>query len=338
MMSKTFGVAVIGCGAMGGNHAASWNAREDCALVAVYDPDSQRAQAMVQQYGIQACESWQSAIARPDVHLVSVCTPVCHHAEISIFAAKAGKHVLCEKPIALTLEDGHAMKTAAQKAGVHLGISYQYRGLNVYRCYRDLLTSGRVRGPVMMRFTDMREVRPKLAMHRRSMNGGPLIDMAGHYFDLVRFITGADPQSVFASGHVFGRGKERLASIPETDLAVDAAEIQVRYGDGHVASMLVHWGLPEKSRGYSNEVMVTADAVVRPDPEQGLVLTSGAETAAFALEPDPPVPAVYTEALAEAAAGGFFAGVSADDGCYALAVSLAALKSIKTGKEVAINL
>jgi hypothetical protein len=97
---------------------------------------------------------------------------------------------------------------------------------------------------------------------------------------------------------------------------------------------MVHWGLPEDSIGYTNEVMVTPDAVVRTEPGRGVILDSGMESKVIRLQPNPSGPTVCTEALARAAAGEAFTGVTAKDGCTALAVSLAALESIAAGKIV----
>ena len=88
------------------------------------------------------------------------------------------------------------MQAAASDAGVQMSISYQYRGRSKYCKLRELVDSGQIKGPLLARFVDCREVRPKTAMHRTSENGGPVIDMAGHYFDLMHYITGAEPASV----------------------------------------------------------------------------------------------------------------------------------------------
>ena len=102
--------------------------------------------------------------------------------------------------------------------------------------------------PLYIRFMKMREVRPKLAMHRKSQSGGPIRDMSGHLFDFARFFTGSEPECVTAIGAVFGRGKDRLASID--DLGIDTAEIQVRYAGGHSLSIGINWGLPEGTPSY----------------------------------------------------------------------------------------
>jgi predicted dehydrogenase len=333
-MSHTYGIAIIGCGMMGTAHAKQWDARNDARIAATYDPIAERATSLAQTHNATACDSWQHAIGFDGVDVVSVCTPVCFHAEIAIQAAKAGRHVLCEKPIALSLADAAEMGRAAQHTGVQLSISYQYRGRARYRRLRELLSAGTLSGPVLARFVDCREVRPKTAMHRRSENGGPVIDMAGHYFDLMHYITGAEPVSVFASGHVLGGERPTLADFD--DLAVDAAEIQVSYAGGHVLSVLVHWALPEGTPPYTNEFIMTADQTVTPSSE-GITINSGDLGTVHRLAGDPPEPAVTIAALIDAIEGNAAHMVTVQDGQRALGVSLAALESIRTGRVVLLD-
>lgn len=330
-MSNRLGIAVIGCGMMGKAHGRVWAGRDDAEVRMVFDVDPSRAATMAKEYGATVGDSWEAAIGASDIEAVSVCTPVCHHPEIAIAAANAGKHVLCEKPIALTLNDAQAMESAARQAGTQLMTSYQYRGRSRYRLYRQWVEEQVLSGPIMARFVDIREVRPKTAMHRESMNGGPVIDMTGHFFDLMRFITGEEPQTVFASGHTFGRGKARLAGID--DLAIDAAEIQVRFTGGHVLSVHVHWGLPEGAPAYSDEYLVTAEALVRTENNQVLLNLKDQQTT-HDPGPDSHDPIISVGGLVDAISGRQFSVASAHDGYVALRVSLAALESIKTGSVI----
>ena len=332
-MTDKIGVAIVGCGAMGKAHARVYGERQDCRIHCVHDADEARAADLAETFGARVRGSVPEAVTDDDVDLVSVCTPVCFHPEVAIAAAWAGKHVLCEKPIALSLDQARQMDQAARGSGVHLAVSYQFRGRAQYRKYRELIGSGQLAGPLFARFVDVREVRPKTAMHSRSLNGGPLIDMAGHFFDLMRFLTGEEPNTVFASGHVFGAGKQRLSQI--SDLAIDAAEIQVRYTGGHVASIFVHWGLPEKTPSYTNEYLATAEAHVQTEGDE-VVLARGEEKQSFPLEANPPEPGVSIDAMIGAIRGGGNVLVSAVDGAKALAVSLAALQSINNGSPVAL--
>ena len=328
----SYRVAVIGCGAMGGAHANLWAQRPDAAIAAVYDPDADRARAMADAHGAVACPSHREAIDTEGVNVVSVCTPVAFHPEVSIHALERGKHVLCEKPIALTLEDADRMIAAAKAGGAQLAVSYQYRGNGRFQAYRRWVREGRFGGPVFLRFVDIREVRPKLDMHRKSRNGGPLVDMAGHFFDLARYITGAEAEEVVAHGHVFGSGKERLAGID--DLAIDAAEVLVRFAGGHVCSVNVNWGMPEGFPGMTAERIVGPAMAATPEGNE-CVLSFGDHREVY-----PPSgnqsPAVRIEDLVQAIEGRGTLEVDGSEGRRALAICLGALESIATGHPVAL--
>ena len=170
-------VCTIGCGDMGRQHAHAWKAHEDAKVVAVCDIAADPREALASQLQACAYESYRDAIRHPGVDVVSICVPVCLHSEIACFAAGNHKHILCEKPIALTLEQADAMIDAARQHGVLLSVSFQYRAFTRNVKCRQLLREGAFGGPVFFRYTDIREVRPKLAMHRKSMNGGPVIDI-----------------------------------------------------------------------------------------------------------------------------------------------------------------
>ena len=105
------------------------------------------------------------------------------------------------------------MIAAANINGVHLSVCHQYRSLPRFRTMKRLIDEGHLGDRLYIRFTEMREVHAKLAMHSLGLNGGPVHDMSGHLFDLGRRLTGCDPESVSAMGAVFACGKERVNSI-----------------------------------------------------------------------------------------------------------------------------
>lgn len=326
-----FRVAIIGCGAMGSQHAPAWAAREDAKVVSVCDLLEERRNALAEKMGAVAYERYQDAITHHGVNVVSICTPVCFHSEMAVFAAEHGCHVLCEKPLALTLDQADAAIAAAKANGVLLSTSFQYRGFPCCVKYKELFEQGAFGGPIFMRFADVREVRPKIAMHRKSMNGGPIIDMAGHYFDLARYITGEEPVSVYAQGHVFGRGKRRLAEVD--DFAIDAATIEVTMTGGHVLSAFIDWGMPEGCKGFTDEAIV-GPAMWARQVEGKLAADYGDRVEHLDLPLAQPGPTVRISGLVASIRDGAPLEVSGEDGRIALQCSLAALESIETGNAV----
>ena len=96
-------VAIIGCGDMGRQHSNAWSLRDDAEIVSMFDPDQERCQALAAQFGAQACDNLEEAVVTAQADIVSVCTPICFHAEVACFAMENGCHVLCEKAMALTI-------------------------------------------------------------------------------------------------------------------------------------------------------------------------------------------------------------------------------------------
>ena len=328
----TLKVCVVGAGDMGAHHVRAWSMFPDCKVVAVCDVDPSRAQRLAQEVNTAAYTDYRQAIRRGEVQVVSICIPSFLHSEVAGFAAEQGCHLLSEKPLALTLQQGQAMIDAARRHGVKLAVSLQYRDGWSARC-RQLIRQGAFGGPVIFRLADVREVRPKLAMHRRDMNGGPIIDMACHYFDLVRFLTGCNPQSVYARGHVYGRGKPRLKDIK--DFALDAAVITVNYEGGHILDFSVNWGMPEKFPGYWEEVLMGPDLLAQP--KDGRLLLQYAEHQELWNVESPQLPPQRRIAdLMAAIREDRSPEITGEDALLALRVSLAALESIATGQVVAL--
>lgn len=325
-------VCIVGCGDMGRNHANCWKLRDDAQVMAVCDPIEERRVKMADETGATPYPAYREAVLHEGVNVVSVCTPVCFHSEISVLAADNKRHVLCEKPLALTLDQADAAIEAARRNGVLLSTSFQCRGFVRHPKTRSMIRDGEFGGPVFARFTDIRSVRPKPAMHRRSENGGPVIDMAGHYFDLMRWLTGEEPVSVFARGQIFGRGKPSLAEVE--DFAVDAADMTVEMTGGHVLNVMVNWGLPEGFGAISEELIVGPEMSLHTVKGRTEVRRGGDPEVWEAPQGDPPGSSVRINDMAESIHEGREPEVTGEDGRVALAVSLAALESIETGEVV----
>ncbi len=243
MPGTPLGVCIIGAGAMGNLHAQRWNRVPHAEVVAVADIQAERARMLAHEMELShSFTDYRHAIDQPAVDVVSICVPTYLHAEIATFAAEHGKHVLCEKPIALTLADTDAMIEAARRNNVLLGIGFMRRFSPVQADLRAWLAAGEIGRPVMYHAVDFREVRPKREMHDAHANGGPILDMGVHLFDGWANAFDSHPVQVFAQAHTLARGRPELAHIKE--LAYDTAVIVVRYASGDTGTFVVSWGLP----------------------------------------------------------------------------------------------
>lgn len=233
------GVIVIGAGDMGSKHARHWQTA-GANVIAVCDPDLGRAQVSAELVGADAVADYKTLLARADIHAVSVCTPTFLHPNISIDCLKAAKHVLCEKPIALTIEDAKRMKAAAEKNKRELRIGFMRRFDPAVQVLREKLD--KIGQPVFMSVQIPAGIRPKHAMHDTKANGGPIIDMLCHHFDMWHDLFGYYPKFAYAAGQTFAQNKTELERIQTK--AIDTALIVLEFPKGHTASIHVSWGLP----------------------------------------------------------------------------------------------
>jgi predicted dehydrogenase len=144
--SRQLGVGVIGCGGIA-RHAHLPNIKRNprTRLVAVCDIDLDRAKAFAEEFGDEhtvAYQDYQDLLANPDVEMVNVTTWAAAHAGPVIAAAQAGKHILCEKPIAISLTDADAMVQAAKDAGVLFTMGYQPRFGNMWPRVKQIIDEG----------------------------------------------------------------------------------------------------------------------------------------------------------------------------------------------------
>src|SRR5436305_1717222 len=135
---EKLGVGVIGCGGISSSHLAAYRELAgECEVIAVCDPREEAARARAAQFQVPEVHTdYQRLLADERIHVVSVCTPHFLHAPISIAAAQAGKHVICEKPMAMTVGECHEMIAAAEDGGTLLTVGSE-RVNPRYRFIRD---------------------------------------------------------------------------------------------------------------------------------------------------------------------------------------------------------
>ena len=138
-------VGIIGCGKIAQvRHIPEYTANPDTEVYGFYDLNLARAEELAKKYGGKAYASYEELLAAPEIEAVSVCVANHAHAEISIAALKAGKHVLCEKPMAITLEECEAMVAAAKESGKYLMIGQNQRLAKAHMKARELIRQGAI--------------------------------------------------------------------------------------------------------------------------------------------------------------------------------------------------
>ncbi|MBM3498332.1 MAG: Gfo/Idh/MocA family oxidoreductase [Armatimonadetes bacterium] len=317
---------------MGNTHLAAWSKVESVRLLGVTDVDARRTQAAAEKHGV---ERWftnlEEGLAQDGVDVVSVCLPSYLHRAASVAAMEAGKDVLCEKPISLTVEDAQAMIACRDRTGRTLGIAFCKRHLAQLAQLREWLAEGVVGRPVMYRMSGGLEIRFKPWIMDRSMGGGPIVDLCCHYFDQWRWLFDAEPVRVMAMGMTFASGAEEL---PGVDFQTDTAALCVEYGSGDVGTISLSWGLPRGTSAPGPEQVLGPRGVVTLEGFKGLRLArkGGQEESLADLDAD--LYGNQAAAFARAVREGTPPVTGAEDGLAALRVSLAVLESIETGRAV----
>ncbi|QSF56525.1 Gfo/Idh/MocA family protein [Nocardioides sp. zg-1228] len=200
-------VGMVGYAFMGAAHSHAWRTaprffdlplRPRMRAVAGRDP--QGVAAAAERLGWESTEtSWQALVARDDIDLVDVCTPGHTHAEIVIAALEAGKHVLCEKPLANSVEEAEAMTRAAERAaadGVRAMVGFTYRRVPAIALARQLVADGRlgtlhhVRAQYLQDWIVDPQAPLSWRLEKDKAGSGALGDIGAHIVDMTQYITG----------------------------------------------------------------------------------------------------------------------------------------------------
>ena len=195
-----FGIGIIGCGKIAQvRHIPEYADNKDAKLLGFYDINLDRAGKLAATYGGTAYATVEELLANPEIQAVSICAANFAHAELTIAALNAGKHVLCEKPMAITLEECEAMVEAAEKNGKYLMIGHNQRLAKAHSLARKLIVDGLIGDIVTFRTTfghggpETWSVDPGLNtwfFDKTRAAMGAMADLGIHKTDLIQFLTG----------------------------------------------------------------------------------------------------------------------------------------------------
>ena len=209
--SETLGAGIIGAGGIArGAHQPGFAAQSDVDIVAAADPLPGRAAEFARDFDIpHAYTDYRDLLTRDDIDVVSVATPPFAHAETTIAALEAGKHVFCEKPMAMNAAEAQAMADAADRAGRVLAIDFQTRFSRDAQRAHQLVAGGRLGAPNFARATMLRQAGVPTwgtFTSKAANGGGALIDIGVHALDRALYVLGhPTPLSVWgAIGRPFG--------------------------------------------------------------------------------------------------------------------------------------
>ncbi|WP_159886606.1 Gfo/Idh/MocA family protein [Paenibacillus puerhi] len=320
--------AVVGCGEMGRVHALAYAAMPEVELAGVCDLNAGLSSQLGEQTGAPSFDSFESLLAGTEFDVVSLTLPTHLHRDYTRKAADAGKHIICEKPIALSAEDARSMIAYCEERGVRLFVGHVVRFFPDYRHMQRQVADGKLGRIGTLHAKRMGghpgEARPWFK--EADLSGGVIADLMIHDIDFVRWSLG-EVKSVYAL--------RRSADLLDYATATLIAE------SGAVANLEACWGYPGSF--YTAAEIAGSAGVVRADSRKSCSLTihrsaHAASGRAYAETKDSPlVESVYERELRHFIAclrDGTEPAVTAHDALKAIEIAEAALESIRTGRAV----
>ncbi|WP_426239459.1 Gfo/Idh/MocA family protein [Pararhizobium sp. DWP1-1-3] len=255
-MTKVMNVAMIGGGFMGKAHAMAyasmpmffWPAPAIPHRKVVVDVTDAMAETARDRYGFdEASSDWRAVVARADIDVIDICTPNNVHAEIAIAAAEAGKHIICEKPLARTVEEARAMAAAVKKAGIIHMVAFNYRRTPAVALAKKYIEEGRIgkilnfRGTYLQDWSADPDGPLSWRFQKKIAGSGTVGDIATHVVDLAHYLVGPI-ETVNAITTTYNKtrplqqgGVDKLGASEKASGDVERGEVDV---DDEVISML----------------------------------------------------------------------------------------------------
>jgi len=237
----SYGFAVIGCGHIGEKHARVLSELEEARIIAVCDNVKDRAVEFGKKYKAKPYTDYAKLLKNKDVDIITLCTPSGMHAQMTIEAAKAGKHVVTEKPMALTLRGADMMIETCKKNNVRLFVIKQNRYNPPIKRLKEAIDKGRF-GNIFLANTTIRWSRPQKYYDEDSwrgtwrMDGGVIMNQASHHIDLLRWLIGP-VESVFA----------KIGTLAHNIEVDDTAVVVLRFKNGALGTIEATTGIFPKN-------------------------------------------------------------------------------------------
>ena len=303
-------------------------------VVAVMSSDAARARAYAEANGIAGAHaSLDALLADPKVEAVYISTTNELHRDQALAAIAAGKHVLCEKPLALSLEDAKAMVAAAKLKGVTFATNHHLRNAASHRAMRDAIRAGRIGRPLAARVFHAVYLPPHLQgwrLDKPEAGGGVILDITVHDADTLRFVLGEDPVEVTAMAQSAGMGRAGLE---------DGVMGVMRFPSGVIAQFHDAFTTRYAETGFEvhgSEGSLIGRNVMTQKPIGSVTLRNAEGETELPLDGDN----LYERALTAfhaAIRGEGPVSASGEDGVWSLATGLAVVEAARTGERVIVT-
>jgi predicted dehydrogenase len=326
-------VGIAGVGFMGTTHAAGWaaTAAEIAGFCAETSPE---AGGLAHAYRTRVYPDYAALL--DDVDVIDICTPTQLHHEMVLQAAAAGKHIVCEKPLARTVAQAQDMIRACRAAGVKLFVAHVVRFFPEYALAKAQIDQGKIGRPGVVRLTRA-SYRPKKPSGNWFLDfeksGGLLLDLMIHDFDYARWISG-EVESVYAKNVTTGQP----AAATEYGIAI------LKHTGGALSHVVGGWAYPPPTfrtafeiAGDGGLIEWSSDSTA---PISLLLRKESADAPDVGLPGSPVAESPYTTQIKEfyrALTSDRAARVSAVDGLAAVQIALAAIESAQSGKPIQLT-
>jgi UDP-N-acetyl-2-amino-2-deoxyglucuronate dehydrogenase len=288
MSERTYGFGIIGAGVIAPTHCKAIQSIPEARLVSVCDIDRQKATALAMRFGIRhSCTDAQELLGRPDVDVVNVLAWSGVHAELGMLAARAGKHVICTKPIDVRLGQIDRLIHTCRAHNVKLGVTHQFRSYPAYRQAKQAIDDGRL-GRLLLgnaalkwwrsqAYYDSAEWRGTWALD----GGGALMNQGIHYVDLLQWLMGP-----------VRRVRGLIATQNHQMEVEDTASVTLEFASGALgciqAATCIYQGLPARVElhGERGNIIIEDDRICFWDLEgEERIETSGLTNTGSSADP-----------------------------------------------------
>ncbi len=331
----------IGWGLIGASTIAKeWmipaiNAQPDSHVVAVMSSSAERGRQYAAENGIpQSFDNLDALLADPNVDVIYISTTNEKHKHETLASAKAGKHILCEKPLALTLKDAKEMVAYCEEKGVKLGTNHHLRNALTHRTMRKLIMDGAIGTPLAARVFHAVYLPPHLQGWRiknPETGAGVILDITVHDSDTLRFVLNDDVEEVTALSAQQGMGAGNIE---------DAVMGVMRFKKGTLAQFHDAFTIAHTSTGFQvhgTEGSIQAEDVMTQSPKGKIYLQKNGNVEEVSLGQHNNLYEHSVHKFNQAVRGEGEPWATGEDGVKSLAIALAVQESTRSGQSVNVK-
>ena len=312
------------------SYAHSVVSRSDTTLIGIADEDPERAGQAAKKFETKLFESYEALLATPGLEAVVIASENVKHRELVEMAARAGKHVLCEKPLATSVEDAEAMIAACKKAGVQLMTAFPCRYSPVVQRMKSVVDSGEAGKILAFRGTNRGRNPGGWFIDKTLSGGGAMMDHTVHVTDLMRWILQDEVKEVYAE----------ISNGISHGAFDDVAFLSMSFVKGAFGTLDASWSRPKSYPTWGDVTidLITEKGTLTMDMfSQNLVLYSDISNSVSWQNWGANIDDGLVGAFAGAILGGTKVPITGEDGLRAAEAALAAYRSVETQSPVVLR-